>query len=93
MSVDEAFHGRGVGTAMMAALIDISDNWYNLRRLELEVYTDNDRAIRLYQKFGFEIEGTLRSFAWRDGAYADAYVMSRLRDEPSVTRLVVPEPG
>lgn len=86
MGVDEAFHSRGVGTAMMTTLIDLADNWYNLRRLELEVYTDNAPAIRLYERFGFEVEGTLRSFAWRNGSYADAYVMSRLRDESPVIR-------
>jgi putative acetyltransferase len=84
MSVAEEFQGRGVGTARMAAMIDLADNWYNLRRLELEVYTDNDVAIRLYKRFGFEIEGTHRSYAYREGAYVDAYSMARLRNEPPV---------
>jgi putative acetyltransferase len=84
MSVDEAFQGRGIGRALMAAVIDLADNWYNLRRLELEVYTDNDVAIRLYQRFGFIIEGTHRSYAYREGAFVDAYSMARLRDEPPV---------
>lgn len=79
MSVDERFQRRGVGSALMAAVIDLADNWYNLRRLELEVYTDNAVAIRLYQRFGFDIEGTLRSHAYREGAFADAYAMARLR--------------
>jgi putative acetyltransferase len=84
MSVDEALQGRGIGRALMAAVIDLADNWYNLRRLELEVYTDNDVAIRLYQRFGFIIEGTHRSYAYREGAFVDAYSMARLRDEPPV---------
>ena len=88
MGIDEAFHGQGIGTTMMTALIDLADNWYNLRRLELEVYTTNAPAIRLYQRFGFEIEGTLRAYAWRDGAYADVYVMARLRDDPPITRAI-----
>jgi len=86
MGIDEAFHGQGIGTMLMSALIDLADNWYNLRRLELEVYTSNAPAIRLYQRFGFEIEGTLRAYAWRDGAYADVYAMARLHDEPPITR-------
>ncbi len=84
MAVAEGFQGRGIGTALMAAIIDLADNWYNLRRLELEVYTDNDVAIRLYKRFGFVIEGTHRSYAYREGAFVDAYAMARLRDEPPV---------
>jgi putative acetyltransferase len=68
----------------MAAAIDLADNWYNLRRLELEVYTDNAAAIRLYQRFGFVIEGTHHSYAYREGAFVDAYSMARLRNEPPV---------
>lgn len=82
MGVDESHHGRGVGTALLAALIDLADNWYNLRRLELEVYTDNEPGVRLYQRFGFVIEGTHRAYAYRDGQWVDAYSMARLRDEP-----------
>lgn len=82
MGVDQAFQGQGVGTALLTALIDLADNWYNLRRLELEVYTDNEPGIRLYRRFGFVIEGTHRAYAYRDGAWADAHSMARLRDEP-----------
>lgn len=78
MAVRDDWQGRGVGSALMAALIDVADNWYNLHRLELEVFTDNEAGLALYRKFGFEIEGTLRDYAFRDGAYADTYVMSRL---------------
>jgi L-phenylalanine/L-methionine N-acetyltransferase len=53
----------------------------NLERLELDVYTDNEPAVRLYAKFGFVIEGTLSRFAFRDGRYADVYAMARLRSE------------
>ncbi len=79
MAVHDDWQGQGVGTALMAALLDVADNWYNLHRVELEVFTDNEAGLRLYQKFGFEIEGRLRDYAFRNGAYADTYVMARLR--------------
>jgi putative acetyltransferase len=79
MSVREEWHGKGVGTALMRAGIDLADNWLNLTRLELEVYTDNEPAIRLYEAFGFEREGLLRQHAYRDGRYVDSYTMARLR--------------
>jgi L-phenylalanine/L-methionine N-acetyltransferase len=79
MSVRDDWQGRGIGTALLAALIDVADNWLNYHRLRLEVYTDNAAAIALYRKFGFEVEGTLREDAFRDGRYVDAYTMGRLR--------------
>jgi len=55
-------------------MIDLADQWLNLSRLELEVYTDNDAAIHLYKKFGFVIEGTRHQFAYRDGTSAKVRV-------------------
>ena len=80
MMVHPDFHNRGVGSALMAAALTLADNWLNLTRVDLHVYTDNPAAIHLYQKFGFEIEGTLRRFSYRDGQYIDSYIMARLRE-------------
>ena len=63
----------------MRAALDMADNRLNLSRLDLRVYVDNAPAIALYEKFGFEVEGTHRRFAFRDGEYVDAHVMARLR--------------
>jgi putative acetyltransferase len=79
MAVRDDYQGKGVGTALLRELIDAADNWLGLRRLELTVYTDNERAIRLYQRFGFETEGAHRGYALKAGVYADALVMARLR--------------
>ena len=79
IAVRDDWQGRGVGTALIEAGLDLADNWLNLSRLDLRVYVDNAPAIALYEKFGFEVEGTHKRFAYRDGAYVDAYVMARLR--------------
>ena len=79
MAVHDAYAGRGAGTALMAAVIDLADNWLQLKRLELGVYADNARAIALYERFGFEREGLYRAYAWRDGEYVDSIAMARLR--------------
>jgi L-phenylalanine/L-methionine N-acetyltransferase len=79
MSVHDDFHRRGIGSALMAALVDVADNWLDLKRLELTVYVDNAAAIALYRKFGFEVEGTRRGDAFRDGRYVDSHEMARLR--------------
>ena len=82
MAVDSGYHGRGIGSALLAAIIDLADNWYNLRRLELEVHADNPAAIALYKKFGFEVEGVYRNYSYREGAFVDALAMARLKDDP-----------
>ena len=79
LGVHDDFQGKGVGTALLAALIDAADNWHAIKRLELTVFTDNARAIRLYEKFGFEAEGVQRAFAFRAGQYVDALGMARVR--------------
>jgi putative acetyltransferase len=84
ISVHDDFHGRGIGSAMMAALIEVADDWLDLKRLELTVQTDNAPAIRLYRKFGFAVEGTLRANSFRGGAYVDAHIMARLKVAPAV---------
>lgn len=79
--VNENFLGIGVGTKLMEGILDLADNWLNLRRIQLEVYTDNLKAIRMYKKFGFKIEGLLKDFSFRMGNYIDAYIMARIKKE------------
>ena len=78
MAVHDDWQGKGVGTALMEAALDLADNWLNLTRVELRVYVDNAPAIALYKKFGFEIEGTHHRFAFRNGEYVDSYSMARI---------------
>jgi putative acetyltransferase len=78
MGVHDAWAGRGVGSALLAALLDAADNWLDLQRVELTVWTDNVPALALYRRCGFEVEGTHRGYAFRDGRYVDAYAMARL---------------
>jgi putative acetyltransferase len=79
MAVHDAHAGRGVGTALMAAVVDLADNWLQIKRLELSVYADNGRAIALYERFGFEREGFHPAYSWRNGAFVDSISMARLR--------------
>jgi len=83
MAVHDDFHNQGVGSALMAAMLELADGWLGLRRLELEVWADNPAAIHLYEKFGFVIEGTGRQFGRRNGKLIDAHYMARLRPAPS----------
>ena len=86
MGVRDDWQGKGVGSALLTAALDLADNWLGLRRIELQVHADNDRAIALYRKFGFELEGTHRAYAIRDGVYVDSLSMARLIEGPRVTK-------
>jgi putative acetyltransferase len=41
MAVRDDWQGKGVGTALMEAALDLADNWLNLTRIELRVFVDN----------------------------------------------------
>jgi putative acetyltransferase len=86
IAVARSAQAQGVGTALMAALVDWADQWAQMLRIELTVFTDNAGAIALYRKFGFELEGTHRAFALRDGIYADVHAMARLHPNPPLLR-------
>jgi putative acetyltransferase len=79
MAVRDDWQGKGVGTVLMGAALDLADNWLNLTRVELSVYTDNAAGVALYKKFGFEVEGTHRRYVFRNGEYVDAYSMARIK--------------
>lgn len=79
MMVRDDHQGMGIGRALLEAILDLADNWLNLHRIELEVYTDNAAGIHLYESHGFVIEGTMRDYAYRNGKYVDAFGMARLR--------------
>lgn len=84
LAVHDAFQGQGIGKMLMLTILDLADNWLNLYRLELNVFTDNERAINLYQRFDFEIEGRKRADSFRGGNYIDSYIMGRLRPQSSL---------
>ncbi len=79
MSVHRDYRGNRIGTALMSAIIQLADEWYNLHRLTLEVFVENRPAIALYEKFGFVIEGTMIDDVFQCGAFTDTHIMGRVR--------------
>ena len=79
MMVHDQFQGRGIGRKLLAALLDVADNYLGLVRVELEVFPDNARAIRLYEGMGFEPEGRKRKAIFRHGEHQDGLLMARVR--------------
>ena len=79
ISVHPDVQGRGVGSALMRDVMHLADHGLGVGRVELEVYADNERAIRMYRAHGFEAEGTKRCDTWRGAGYVDTLIMGRLR--------------
>lgn len=77
IGVVESYRGTGVGSKLFKKL----EEWAkakHIHRLELTVMAHNKAGIALYQKMGFEIEGTKRHSVLIDGNYVDEYYMSKL---------------
>lgn len=73
----QEYTGLGIGTAMLQKIIDVAKA-QGLEQLELEVVADNERALALYRKLGFEVCGTMpRNMKYKDGTYADMLFMVR----------------
>ena len=78
IAVGEQAQARGVGGALVNALVELAEKWMGLLRLELTVWVDNRAAIALYSSRGFQVEGVARAFALRDGVVVDAFHMARV---------------
>lgn len=74
LSVRKKYWHIGVGSAIMEALIELAKE-ASLKNVELGVYADNERAIALYRRFGFEEIGRHRGKIYVDGEYYDEILM------------------
>lgn len=74
ISVRKDYWGKGIGTKLMSALISFARN-AGFEILSLEVRSDNDRAIRLYERFGFKKIATYPGFMKIKGALVDYDLM------------------
>ena len=69
------YWGRGIGGKMMLECIKWCET-HNIEQIELDVVKDNERAIAMYLRFGFEIVGTMpNALKYKDGTYGDEYLM------------------
>lgn len=82
LSVLKQYWGLGVGNALLAHLM----NWIEageggvpqgISKIDLQVRADNERAIRLYEKWGFEMEGCIKRGMKIENSYYDVYYMGK----------------
>jgi len=77
--IDPSQQGQGYATDASRLLIEYGFNQLNLHKLYLSVVKYNEKAIHIYKKVGFQIEGELKEHYFIDGKYEDAYFMGLLR--------------
>jgi RimJ/RimL family protein N-acetyltransferase len=75
ITVRRDYWGLGIGSLMLDALIDWAREGGIVKKINLQVRTDNRRAIRLYESRGFVIQGTGRKEVFLHGQYYDVYWM------------------
>jgi RimJ/RimL family protein N-acetyltransferase len=71
ISVLKAYRGVGIGSVLIDSLLEWARNTGVIRKINLRVRADNHRAIGLYERKGFVVEGTLRKEIFLDGVYYD----------------------
>ena len=77
VGIREKFRGKGIGKKLFCEL-DLWAKENNISRLELTVMCPNSMAKQLYEKNGFEVEGTKRNSIFMNGKYIDEYYMSKI---------------
>jgi diamine N-acetyltransferase len=78
---DKAYWSKGYGTAATKAMLAHAFNDLNLHRIHLSVLAENLRAIRLYEKVAFRVEGRQRDAVFKKGKYWDVIQMAVLEAE------------
>ncbi|MBV9790091.1 MAG: GNAT family N-acetyltransferase [Chloroflexi bacterium] len=78
---DREYLGKGYGRDAIATLFKWAFDIQNYRRIWLETWSTNERAIRCYQSLGFVEEGRLRQHGYYDGKYFDVVLMGLMRSE------------
>jgi RimJ/RimL family protein N-acetyltransferase len=79
MGVIAEYRGQGLGRSLITAAIDHAKK-IGLSRIELEVYTSNQAAIKLYKSLGVQLEGTKRQHARFDDRFEDSHIMALIFD-------------
>jgi RimJ/RimL family protein N-acetyltransferase len=72
---------KGYGSEATAIMVEFAFQTLNLNRIQLHVAVENQGAVKIYQRSGFQIEGTLREAMFHNGHYSDFYVMGILKND------------
>lgn len=79
MAVDPEHQRRGIGQRLVDAALEAADRWLALDRVELNTFSDNEPAIRLYARSGFVVEAEQKLDMLRGGLFVTSLLMARIR--------------
>jgi diamine N-acetyltransferase len=79
--LDSQYHGKGLAYKSYMKFIPYLFQTYGLNKISLEVLENNVKAIGLYNKIGFKVEGIKRQDVFKNGKYINSILMSILRSE------------
>ncbi|WP_227521514.1 GNAT family N-acetyltransferase [Bacillus alkalisoli] len=78
ISIQEKYCNQGIGSKMITRLLEWAKQDEKIEKVYLEVFAENERAIHVYEKFGFKKEGIKeKHIKFEDGSYADEYLMGQ----------------
>ena len=83
LGIIKEFRGKGIGNALIQAALDKAKN-IGLTRIDLTVRSGNEHALRIYKKFGFQVEGVKKNAVRLEGIYEDVTSMALLLDEQHI---------
>ena len=75
ITVRKSYWGKGIGERLLKQLIDWAKAHEEIYKINLEVREDNAKAIQLYEKAGFKIEGKISRYMQIDNNFYAAFVM------------------
>lgn len=78
---DQSEWGKGYGTEVVEALVNYCFTVLGLNRIAAEIFSINERSIKIFENLGFSREGTLRNSVLKNGQYVDEYIYARLKPQ------------
>jgi len=76
---EKKYRQQGLGKEALKLLVNFAFKEMNLRKIKALVFSDNEKAIKLYEKCGFKEEGILREEIFKNGKFKDITIMSKIK--------------
>lgn len=74
---DPEQHGKGLGSEAYRLIEEFAVRYLNLRKIKAFVVSNNDSAVHMYEKLGFEKAGELKEERFINGKYCSVYIMEK----------------
>lgn len=83
---ESGFMGKGIGKLIELNIMKYVFDNMNINKLCCEVFTSNDKVIKIHEKYGSKVEGVLRKHIFKNGEFHDIVTMGVLNDEWKVIK-------